>query len=205
MSAPGPDRPGLTRLYLVRHGAVEGPGNLNGHTDVALTPAGLAQMERAAERLAGEHLAAVFSSDLRRAREGAELIARGRGIGPVADPAFRELHMGRWDGRPFTEVWESEAELVERWWADPEGFETPGGESLGQLRSRVLPALDAILRRHAGRTVCLVAHGGVNRVVLFEALGLSLSCFQRLAQDHGCLNLVEYPAGGEPVVRLVNG
>lgn len=193
-----------TRLFLVRHGEVPGEGVLHGHVDVALTPRGVSQMARVAERLAAEPLAAVYASDLSRARDGAAAVARGRDLAVKEDPAFRELHMGRWDARSFRELWREERSLVQAWWADLEGFAVPGGESLAGLRDRVLPALRACLARHAGESVCLVAHGGVNRVILFDALGLPLGRFHALAQDYGCLNLVEYFPDGNAVVRLVN-
>lgn len=194
-----------TLLYLVRHGEVEGEGNLHGQVDVALTARGVAQAEAVAARLAGEPLAAVYCSDLSRARRGAELVARGRGLTPTPDPAFRELHMGAWDGRPFAELREAAGEGLAAWWADLEGYVLPGGESLAGLRARVLAALEGVLARHAGEAVCLVAHGGVNRVVLFDALGLPLSHYHRLAQDYGCLNVIEYFPDGARLVRLVNG
>ncbi|MBE0618892.1 MAG: histidine phosphatase family protein, partial [Proteobacteria bacterium] len=194
-----------TRLFVVRHGDVGGEGVLHGHVDVDLTPLGVRQMERVAERLAPEPLAAVLASDLSRSRTGAAAVARGRGLAVEEDPAFRELHMGRWDARSFRELWQEERRLVEAWWRDLEGFIVPDGESLAQLRDRVLPPLRAALARHLGQTLCLVAHGGVNRVILFDALGLPLARFHSLAQDYGCLNLVEYFPDGAAVVRLVNG
>ena len=197
--------PGPTRLFLIRHGEVEGDGALHGHVDVALTARGLAQLDAVAERLAGEPLAAVYCSDLSRAARGAEVLARDRGIAVRADPAFRELDMGRWDGAPFQTVLREEGDLVRAWWADLEGFTLPGGESLGGLRERVLPALDRLLARHPGETVALVAHGGVNRVILFQALGLGLARFHSVAQDYGCVNLLEFYPDGTAVVRLVNG
>ncbi len=162
-------------------------------------------MAAVAERLAGEDLAAVYSSDLSRAREGARAVAHPKGLAVGVEPAFRELHMGRWDDRRFRELWREERPLLEKWNEDLEGFVVPGGESLAQLRDRVLPSLGALLARHPGQAVCLVAHGGVNRVILFDALGLSLARFHSLAQDYGCLNLVEYFPDGRAIVRLVNG
>jgi alpha-ribazole phosphatase len=194
-----------TRLFVARHGEVGGDGVLRGQVDVPLTDRGLAQARQVAERLADEPLAAVYCSDLERSRVGAELVAHGRSLPVLADPAFRELDMGRWDALPMAEVWRRERDLLEAWWADLEGFVVPGGESMGQLRDRVLPALNAVLARHPGETVCLVAHGGVNRVILFEAVGIPLGRFHVLAQDYGCLNLLEYYPDGKVVVRLVNG
>ncbi|MFU8856793.1 MAG: histidine phosphatase family protein [Deferrisomatales bacterium] len=197
--------PAPTRLFLVRHGEVFGEGVLHGHVDVALTPRGRQQMEAVAQRLAGEDLAAVYCSDLSRAREGARAVASPRGLPVREDPAFRELHLGRWDDRSFAVLWREERELLERWRADLEGFVVPGGESLSQLRARVLPSLEAALGRHPGRSLCLVAHGGVNRVILFEALGVPLARFHSVAQEYACLNQIDYHPDGRSIVRLVNG
>jgi alpha-ribazole phosphatase len=193
-----------TRLFLVRHGEVEGDGVIHGHVDVSLTARGMAQLEAVAARLAGEPLAGVYSSDLQRARVGAELVARGRGLPALADPAFRELDMGEWDARPFKKIRAEEGERIRAWWADMENYVLPGGESLGQLRSRVVGALTPLLERHRGESLCLVAHSGVNRIVLFDAIGVPLTHYRRLAQDYGCLNLIEYYPDGNAVVRHVN-
>jgi broad specificity phosphatase PhoE len=62
-----------------------------------------------------------------------------------------------------------------------------------------------MLARHKGETICLVAHGGVNRVILFDALGLALSRYYAVSQDYGCLNRLRYFEDGATVVDLVNG
>ncbi len=198
-------RPAPTRLYLVRHGDVGVEGILHGHVDVPLTALGERQMARVAERLAAEPLAAVYSSDLSRSHQSAALVAAPHGHAPRPDPAFRELNMGRWDGRAFGDLWREERGAVAAWWADLASYRLPGGESLADLEARVLPALARLLATHRGETVCLVAHGGVNRVVLFDALGLPLGRFHSLGQDHACVNLLEVHADGARVVQLVNG
>ncbi len=194
-----------TRLFLVRHGEVDGAGKaLHGHVDVPLTARGTAQMQQAAARLADEPVAAVYASDLQRARIGAEIVARPHGLTPVVDPALRELDMGTWDGRPMADLWADSRRELEAWWADLEGFRLPGGESLADLRARVQPVVDRAVARHRGQTLCVVAHGGVNRVVLFAALGLALQQFHRVAQDYGCVNRIDYYPDGRTVVGCVN-
>ena len=68
-----------------------------------------------------------------------------------------------------------------------------------------MPALHAILAENHGGAVCIVAHGGVNRVILCDAMGLELENFYRIEQDYGCLNVIEYVHGGAKVVKLLNG
>jgi len=187
-----------TWVYLVRHGEVEhaAEGRFFGHTDVPLSATGRRQVERLARELAEEPVEAVYASDLLRARHSAGPLAAARGLAPVLVPGLREVAMGRWEGLTFREIRTREPESAARWLADPVGFPFPDGESLADLRARIVPALTAILARHPGRRIAVVAHGGVNRVLLGEALGLPLANVLRLAQDYACWNLVEYGEGG---------
>jgi alpha-ribazole phosphatase len=182
-----------TWVYLIRHGEVEGAaeGRFFGHTDVALSAVGLRQVEALSRRLAAEPIEAVYASDLQRARQSAAPLAAGR-LGPVILPALREVAMGRWEGLTFRQIHERDPDALRDWLADPRTFAFPGGESLEDLRARVVPALGAILARHPGGRLAVVAHGGSNRVVVAEALGLPLGHALRLAQDYACLNLIEY-------------
>lgn len=183
-----------TWLYLIRHGEVEGAveGRFFGHTDVALSAAGLLQVEALARQLGAEPIDAVYASDLTRARQSARPLAQSRGVAPVTVPALREMAMGRWEGLTFREIREREPDALREWLANLTTFPFPDGENLEHLRARVLPAVAEILARHAGGRVAVVAHGGPNRVILAEALGLPLGHLLRLAQDYACWSLVEY-------------
>jgi alpha-ribazole phosphatase len=183
-----------TWLYLIRHAEVEhaAEGRFFGHTDVGLSATGRLQAEALAGRLAPEPIDAVYASDLARARQSAAPLAAARGLAPVEVPALREMAMGEWEGLTFREIQAREPEALGRWLANLATFPFPGGESLEQLRARVMPALREILERHAGGRVALVAHGGPNRVILAEALGMPLQYLLRLAQDYAGWSVVEY-------------
>jgi len=190
-----------TWLYLIRHGEVEGAadGRFFGRTDVPLSPTGLRQAGALARRLAAARIDAVYASDLRRARDSAAPLAATRALAPMLEPALREMAMGRWEGLTFGEIRRRDPGAVRRWAADLVACPFPGGESLLELRARVLPALGRILARHPGRRIAVVAHGGPNRVILAEALGLPLAHLLRLAQDYAAWSVIEYRADG---VRL---
>ncbi len=194
-----------TRLLLIRHGEAGRPGVLHGHVDVPLTDRGRDQVRRLARRLADEHLDAVYSSDLSRARESARILAEERGLPVIEDPAFRELSMGAWEGAPVDDLSRREPAALRHWWKDPVCSAPPNGESLRDLACRVLPALERLVRRHAGQTVALVAHGGVNRVILLHHLEAPLEAFHRISQDHACVNRIRFYRDGAWVVELVNG
>jgi alpha-ribazole phosphatase len=196
----------ITELVLVRHGEVEcDERSLHGHIDVPLSAEGEKTLRAVGKRLAGGNFSAIYSSDLSRSVTSAELIAAHHDLTPAQNPAFRELNMGIWDGETMSKIWEDHSEKLKEWWKDPANFRPPEGENLNELRERVVPALKEVLENHQGETICLAAHAGVNRVVLFEALGLGLDRFYTVSQDYGCVNRLRYFSDGRAVVDLLNG
>jgi alpha-ribazole phosphatase len=193
-----------TLIYLVRHGEVvlAETRRFIGHLDVPLSERGERQSRAQAARLAGAKLAAVFTSDLSRARSTAELIASPHGLTPTVIPQLREMAMGRWDGRTADEIREREPAAFAEWMARVGEFPFPGGESVPDLRARAWPAFEAIVAAHAGESVAIVAHGGTNRVLLCTALGLELRRIVALGQDYGALSVLERVADAWRLVRL---
>lgn len=196
-----------TRLYLIRHGQVVGHDEYryNGHSDVDITAIGVEQMSALASYLATEPIKAVYSSDLQRAVKGGRMIGRMLGLDPVMRTALREIHLGRWEGLTRQEAAQMFPEEADFSFKDLATGRVKGGENLIDLRARVIPALNAIIDGHRGESVCVLAHGGVNRVILTEAMGLPIENFFRIEQDYGCLNVIDYFEDGTPVVKLVNG
>jgi alpha-ribazole phosphatase len=195
-----------TRLYLVRHGQVADghTDRYHGNNDIGLSPLGVRQFEQLAAELEAVPLAGIYASDLTRAWTGAEIISRGREVAPQAIPEFREVHFGVWEGLSFTEISERYPAELESRFRDLTTFRIPGGESLMDVKARALPRLNDLINRHAETAFIIVAHAGVNRVILSEALGLSLDYLFRLDQNYGCLNVIDY-FPDLAVVRLLNG
>ncbi|MBV8881893.1 MAG: histidine phosphatase family protein, partial [Planctomycetaceae bacterium] len=129
--------PGPLELLLVRHGeSVLGrAGRYAGHRDTPLTPRGRAQAARLRSRLDRFRPDLVCSSDLRRCRDSAVLMAPGR---PVrTSPRLRELDFGDWDGRAARSCRRLDPDRFDRWMRDPWSCRPPGGESLARLWKRV--------------------------------------------------------------------
>ncbi|NDY41713.1 histidine phosphatase family protein [Dissulfurirhabdus thermomarina] len=204
---PGGGEGRATRIWLLRHGAVEAPeGVYYGQMDVPLSDLGRRQSEAAAEGLRGVALDGIFSSDLGRCRYLAELLAKDRpGVPLHLTSDLRELEFGEWSGWHWNDIERRAPHLLARRMADLAAFRPPGGESLGDLLARAWRVVEGIVRGDAGGTFALVGHGGTNRVVLARALGLPLDRVFCLGQDLACLNCLDLFPDGNAVVRLLNG
>ncbi len=150
----------MTTLLLVRHGETDwnAEGRLQGQTDRPLNDFGRRQAARLAEELEGEGIAAIWSSDLSRARETAEIVAGRLGLPVRIDTGLREKNWGTWEG-----LTGEERDRVE--------FE---GESTEAHRDRTLAALRRICELHPHETVLVVTHGGSLRRVQAAVLGVAL-------------------------------
>jgi len=170
-----------TRIIAVRHGetAWNVDTRIQGHLDIPLNDTGRWQAERLgralAERHAGEaeldRIAAIYSSDLQRARQTAEAIHLATGAPLTLHTGLRERGFGAFEGLTYAEIdtrWPEQAQLwrkrVPDWApppAAPDRAEVAPGESLVQVRERVTHTLAALAAPHAGQLIVLVAHGGV--------------------------------------------
>ncbi len=155
----------MGRWYFLRHGEsfANAEGWLSGWTDVALTPRGEAQADEAGARLATVSFERALCSDLRRARDTARrvLAASTLPCPPLQESlALRERDLGRWQGVPLADVrGDQRIHTLLSWSGRPEQ-----GESQADMAARALPFL-ASLPAVEGPTL-LVAHGGLNRVLL---------------------------------------
>jgi alpha-ribazole phosphatase len=198
-----PERRGATRLVLVRHGEPDESmhGRCYGSLDVPLSAAGLRRAAAVGETLRSHEIEAVYSSPLQRAFDTARAVASAHGLEPIPRDALRELDFGELEGMSHEEIASEHPELYRFWMEDPSKVRFPGGEALSDLRARVLPEVAGIRERHAGQAVAVVAHGGVVRVVLADALELPDTAFFRLDQPYGALSVVDW-IEGVPVVRV---
>ncbi|UVW29421.1 histidine phosphatase family protein [Massilia sp. H6] len=179
-----------TTILLIRHGetAWNAERRLQGHLDIALNAAGERQAALLAAALAPERIDRIISSDLARARQTAEAIARERGMGVGTDPALRERCYGGFEGMLYSEIAARFPVEFAAWQArDVDGVLPPGtnrGESFRQFYDRVTAAILHHAAMHPGQTLALVAHGGVLECAYRAALGLSLET----ARDFKVLN-----------------
>lgn len=148
-------------------------------------------------------LEAVYCSDLSRSARSAEIIAGPQGLQPILMKEFRERSFGRWEGLSFLEIRDRFPDQFRGWADNPLAYRPPEGESAIEVRDRVMKAFERVLAKHKGASLSIVAHGGVNRVILCEVLGAPLENIFRIEQNFAALNVIEFWDDG-PVVRCMN-
>lgn len=195
-----------TRIHLIRHGQVVGHDQkrYNGQTDVALTDLGVEQYHRLKERLADTPISACYTSDLTRCVTGANIICEQFSIDPVRRSELRELNIGIWEGLTWQDIQTNWPEEWQARLADLVHHRVPRGENLLDVEARVMPVIREIIERHKGQEVLVVGHGGVNRIVLLNAIGAPLAGMFNIEQNYGCYNVIDYYADGRATVKLLN-
>jgi glucosyl-3-phosphoglycerate phosphatase len=160
----------LRGVLLARHGQTNDnlpPLRFQGFRDTPLNDTGRAQAHELADKIAArpDSIVALWSSDLSRARETAEIVGARIGLEPRLEPRLREANRGEWEGHLFPDIERSDPERFAAWMRGGASWRFPGGESLQEQQDRVMAALSDIAA--AGELPALaVCHGGSIRVAL---------------------------------------
>jgi len=195
----------MALLYLVRHceTTFNAEGRIQGHLDAPLTRLGVRQAKMIARRLSGETFAAVYSSDLARARTTAEIIAAPHELPVWTTPLLREANLGVVQGLTREEVAERFPEALHIWRREPASRRPPGAESLEEVVARCAEFLEIIAREHGSDENILIAgHGGSLRGLVIALLGLPVSAYRLLHFYNASLSILE--TGSNPGIRLLN-
>lgn len=197
-------REAVAVVVFVRHGQTPTTGSvLPGRAPgLHLSPEGVEQARRVADRLAGlERIRAVYASPMERTVETAAPIARACKLRVRRSPGLVECDFGRWTGRKLQNLRRREEwTTVQR---HPSGFRFPGGESFAEMQARALDAVTAICARHRGQTVVAVSHADVIKAVAAAAAGTPLDLFQRIVISPCSVTAVAYHPTG-PMLLTVN-
>jgi broad specificity phosphatase PhoE len=170
----------VTTLLLARHGETDWnrARRWQGHADRPLTDLGRAQAAALGDRLADIALDAVYSSDLRRARETAEAVALPHGLDVIELPELREVDVGSWEGLTRDEAESRFPDGFRRWLAGGTGWED--GETYAEMSRRVLAVVERIASDHEGGRILIVSHGGPIRAIHGAALGMDVEAYRRI-------------------------
>lgn len=191
-----------TTVDLIRHGEPEGGIRFRGHTNDPLSETGWAQMRAAVQGRNPWQM--VVTSPLLRCTGFAAELAANAAIPLEADARLKEIGFGEWEGRTPDELMQIDPGCLDRLWRDPAGFTPPGGEGLAAFTARVTAGWNDLLTRHAGKHILVVAHGGVNRVILCQTLQIPIHNMFCLDVPFAGLSRIRiYGSGAESRPQLV--
>ncbi|MBN1458401.1 MAG: histidine phosphatase family protein [Armatimonadetes bacterium] len=175
----------MGQVILIRHGETGWNREevFRGRADVELSERGKEQARLLSETLRANPIEGVYSSPLSRAAATARPLAEALGLDVVADERLTDMSFGEWEGRPRTEVEQTDAARYRTWLAEPQMFRAPGGESLADVLARTWPALGEIAARHRDGCAAVVSHRVVCKLLLCVAFGAGEAAFWRLRLD----------------------
>lgn len=195
----------MTQIILVRHGQTEWNRveRFRGRADVLLNQTGLAQAELTGRRIAAEwQPSAIYAGPLSRTLRTAEAIGRCCHLPVEVEQRLVDIDYGEWQGLTPDEVRGRWPEALSAWYETPHIARIPNGETLDQLRTRAMSAVNDLVARHLDQTIVLVSHTVVNRIILLGVLGLGNDRFWRLRQDTCAINVFEVENGVFTLVTM---
>lgn len=187
----------MSIIYLLRHGkiAASSPRRFVGQLDLPLTQEGKEQIARLADFFTTRPIDRIFCSPLSRCRQSGSILGERLEIIPETISELAEISLGNWEGLTASEVEKRHPGQYAARGKDIATFRPENGESFQDLLSRTWPIF-ATIGSAADERIAVVAHAGVNRVLLCRILGMPLANLFLLAQDYGCINTLSRDTNG---------
>jgi alpha-ribazole phosphatase len=179
------------QIALLRHAQTDLHGCFCGHSDPGLSAQGREQMPSVIHCLSQVVPRAIWSSDLRRATETAESIAKYFGLDYATSPALREMNFGLWEGMTWNEVELKYPDDSRAWAKFFPHHRPPGGESFLELQARVIGQLEQLAKHAKPGCTLVVTHAGFIRTAVAWVLGVPDERISRIGQNHGALTTLE--------------
>jgi broad specificity phosphatase PhoE len=191
----------MIRVFVARHGETDWnrEGRWQGQGGPGLNETGRVQARALAMRLSALQVDALFTSDLSRARETAEVAAKATGLEAVLDAGLREVDVGDWRGLTREEVGRRDPAGYRRWLAGEAGWN--GGETYDEMHDRVLAAVDRLVASAAVGRIAVISHGGGVRALAAHAVGLPKHDRLRIEGARNCsLTTIAYGPDGARLI-----
>lgn len=188
----------MSYIYIVRHGQSTGnlKGGFAGHTDYPLSELGLRQARMTADFLRDEHIDAVISSVLTRAKQTAKPIADDRGLEVIPSEDFIEMNFGDWEGMAIEDVEKNYNGAFTVWKREMYKTVCPNGESTVECFNRAVAALQNAAKKYDGQNICIVSHGAIIKCLCCWLHGLPIEKLQDVVwADNASVTKLEYKDG----------
>jgi len=181
----------VSTLFLVRHGETDWnrSGQIMGEQPVPMNQNGEAQVKRLATFLKSRSIHALYSSPVVRALQTAEILASALQVPVTADRGLTEINVGEWEGRYWKHLTDEFAR--QQFYTRPEEARPPGGETLSEVQTRAVAAVERARTREGADRLLFVSHADVVRTILAHYLRLDLKTVRQLRIDHASLTALE--------------
>ena len=191
-------------FYIVRHGQTNWNilGKTQGHGNSDLTKRGESQAEELAETMAKYPIDFIYSSDLGRAVQTAQIVGETIGIDVEKTSALREMGFGVWEGLLIEEIRKDHADTYDTWRNEPHLVNIPEGETLHIIKKRLDNFIKEINEKYDNKHILLVSHSVTVRVMLLSFLNSGMENIYRIKQDNTALNIVEFRDYGPVIVKM---
>lgn len=191
-------------FYIVRHGQTNWNilGKTQGHGNSDLTAKGIEQATELAESIVNYPIDYIYSSDLGRAVQTAQILGDKLNIKVKETEALREMGFGEWEGLLIDEIKTNYANVYTTWRNEPHLAQIPGGETLHLIKDRVDSFIQSLNEKYDDKHILLVTHSVTVRVMLLAFLNSGMENIYRIKQDNTALNIVEYRDYGPVVIKM---
>ncbi|MCX7796625.1 MAG: alpha-ribazole phosphatase [bacterium] len=180
-------------IYIIRHGETDWnrEGIYQGQTDIPLNENGRETAKRLGIALSKIRFVSIYSSDLLRARETAEIINSFLNVPLYCVIDLRELDFGEWTGISIWEMSRKDPELFKKWQEDPWNVSPPGGETFRDLTERVMRFLESISKKYKGENVLVVSHAGPIKAMIFGLLSATGRAYWNIKVSHSTVVIID--------------
>ena len=195
-----------TTVLLIRHGETEWNklGKFQGCTDIALAEEGIKQAELLKNRLNG-NFDYIYSSPLIRAIETANILSSSTDKEVILASEIREINFGEWEGLTIHEIAEKYPEVFKAWRTDKrESYICGGDSSINNAANRAKNCILDIVKKHKGKKIVIVAHGGIIKAGLIGLFGWDMTMYHKMALGNTCINKLTFDEDLMPALITLN-
>jgi len=192
----------MKKLILIRHSETDYVMQKKycGHEDAPLNANGIKQARNVQLRLEQEDVDKVYTSDLKRACQTADIIFPKKNA--IKKRELREIDFGNFAGLTYEQVSGNYPQIYKKWLENPQDSKIPGGESLIEFSKRVITCFNEIVSCNPDKTIAIISHGGPNRIIILKLLGWGLNRFWDVEQDAACVNIFIFKKGVPCALKL---
>ena len=195
----------MRKIYLLRHGQSEWNllGKVQGQSDIELNEKGIEQAHKAAQVFLDKEIDAIYSSDLKRAYQTAEVIGDKLSLEVNTLCGIREMNFGTWEGLPIETIERDHLDHYKTWRTAPHEITFVDGENLAKVQERALAAVNKIISETSHKNILLVSHGTAIKSLILGLLDIDISKYNKMAMGNTGISIIEIREFS-PVLTLLN-